>query len=88
MRETGRIDLVRLGAATMEQYDLEDLRATLCSVMRAGRRYEREEAIHAVSRYLGFARVTDTVRQAMKSAVNSGIRQGILAYEGDVIWRE
>jgi hypothetical protein len=81
-------DLVRLGTATMEQYDLEDLRATLCSVMRAGRRYEREEVIHAVSRYLGFARVTDTVRQAMKSAINSGIRQGILTYEGDVIWRE
>jgi hypothetical protein len=32
--------------------------------------------------------VTDTVRQAVKSAINSGIRQGILAYEGDVIWRE
>jgi hypothetical protein len=81
-------DLVRLGIATMEQYDLEDLRATLCSVMRAGRRYEREEVIHAVARYLGFARVTETVRQSMKSAINSGIRQGILAYEGEVIWRE
>jgi hypothetical protein len=42
----------------------------------------------AVARYLGFARVTDTVRQSMKSAINSGIRQGILTYEGDVIWRE
>jgi hypothetical protein len=81
-------DLVRLGTTTMEQYDLEDLRAALGSVMRAGRGYEREEVIHAVARYLGFARVTDTVRQSMKSAINSGIRQGILAYEGDVIWRE
>ena len=81
-------DLVRLGTATMEQYDLGDLRATLCSVMQAGRRYEREEVIHAVARYLGFARVTDTVRQSMKSAINSGIRQGILSYEADGIWRE
>jgi hypothetical protein len=81
-------DLVRLGTATMEQYDLEDLRGTLCSVMRAGRRYEREEVIHAVARYLGFARVTDNVRQSIRSAINSGIRQGILTYEGDVIWRE
>jgi hypothetical protein len=71
----------------MEQYALEDLRAALCSVMRAGRRYEREEVIHAVARYLGFARVTDGVRQVMKSAINSGIRQDILGYEGDVIWR-
>jgi hypothetical protein len=81
-------DLVRLGAATMEQYDLEDLRATLCSVMRAGRRYEREEVVHAVAHYLGFARVTDSVRQSMKSAINSGIRQGILSYEANLIWRE
>jgi len=80
-------DLVRPGTATMEQYDLEDLRGTLCSVMRTGRRYEREEVIHAVARYLGFARVTDTVRQSIRSAINSGIRQGILGYEGDVIWR-
>jgi hypothetical protein len=81
-------DLVRLGTATMDQYDHDDLRATLCSVMRAGRRYEREEVIHAVPRSLGFARVTDTVRQSLKSAINSAIRQGILGYEGSVIWRE
>jgi hypothetical protein len=56
--------------------------------MRAPRRYEREEVIHAVARYLGFARVTETVRQSMKSAINSGIRQGILGYEGSVVWRE
>jgi TPR repeat protein len=80
-------DLVRLVAATIEQYELEDLRNTLCSVMRPGRKYEREEVIPSFVRYLGFARVTDTMRQAMKSAMNSAIRQGSLAYEGDVIWR-
>lgn len=80
-------DLVRLGAATTEQYDLENLRNALCSVMRSGRKYEREEVIYAVTRYLGFACVTDTMRQAMKSAINSAIRQGSLVYEGDVIWR-
>jgi hypothetical protein len=56
--------------------------------MRAGRRYERDDALHAVARYLGFARVTDTVRQSIKSAINSGIRQGVLGYEGDAIWRD
>jgi hypothetical protein len=44
--------------------------------------------IPLVSQYLGFSRVTDTVRQSMKSAFNSGLRQGILSADGDVIWRE
>jgi hypothetical protein len=56
--------------------------------MHKGTRYDREDVIHAVARYLGFARVTDTSRDAIKSAINSAIRQGILAYEGNVIWRE
>jgi hypothetical protein len=78
---------VRACAATMDQYDLAELRDTLCSVMRTGRGYEREEVIHAVARYLGFVRVTETVLAPIKSAINSGIRQGVLAYEGDRIWR-
>jgi hypothetical protein len=56
--------------------------------MRAGKGYEREEAIQLVSHYLGFTRVTDTVRQSMKSAFRSGLLQGILSADGDVIWRE
>jgi len=43
---------------------------------------------HALARYLGFARVTDTSRDAIKSAINSAIRHGVLGYEGSVIWRE
>src|SRR5208337_1640761 len=67
-------DLVRAGHATMEEYDLEDLRETICSVMRLGRKYEREEVIHAVARYLGFVRVKETVEAPIKSAINSAIR--------------
>jgi hypothetical protein len=78
---------VRACAATMDQYDLAELRDTLCSVMRPGRSYEREDVLHAVARYLGFVRLTETVLAPIKSAINSGIRQGILAYEGDRIWR-
>jgi hypothetical protein len=80
--------MVRPGAATMDQYGLEELRDALCSNMRKGTRYEREDVIHAVASYLGFARLTDTSRDALKSAINSAIRQGILGYEGSVIWRE
>jgi hypothetical protein len=79
--------LVRPGAATMDQYGLEQLRDALCSVMRKGTRYKRLDVIHAVASYLGFARLTDTSRDALKSAINSAIRQGILGYEGSVNWR-
>jgi len=80
--------LVRAGTGTMADYDLEELRETFRSVMRKGTRYEREDVIHALARYLGFARVTDTSRDAIKSAINSAIRHGVLNYDGTVIWRE
>jgi hypothetical protein len=72
----------------MADYGLDELRATFRSVMRRGANYEREDVIHALARYLGFARVTDTIRDAIRSAINSAIRHGILGYEGGVIWRE
>jgi Eco57I restriction-modification methylase/restriction-modification enzyme MmeI-like protein len=80
--------LVRPATATMNDYSLEELRTALCSVMRKGTNYEREEATYAVARHLGFARVTDSVREAIKSAINSGIRQGTLGCEASLIWRE
>lgn len=80
--------LVRAGTGTMADYGLDELRETFRSVMRKGTNYEREEVIHALARYLGFARVTDSSRDAIKSAINSAIRQGILGYEGSVVWRE
>jgi hypothetical protein len=80
--------LVRPGTTTMTDYGLDDLREIVASVMRKGPHYDRDDVINAVARTLGFARVTDTSRDAIKSAINSGIRQGILGYEGSVIWRE
>jgi hypothetical protein len=79
---------VRPGTTTMEDYGLDELREFVASVMRKGPRYDREDVITAVARTLGFARLTDTSRDALKSAINSAIRQGILGYEGSVIWRE
>jgi hypothetical protein len=56
--------------------------------MRKGTRYEREDVIRALARYLDFVRVADTIPQPIKSAINSAIRHGLLGYEGTVIWRE
>ncbi len=86
--EADGASLVRAGTGTMADYGLDELRETFRSVMRKGTNYEREDVIHALARYLGFARVTDTSRDAIKSAINSAIRHGVLGYEGSVIWRE
>jgi hypothetical protein len=86
--ETDGPDLVRTGTATMADYDLDELREVFRSVMRKGTSYEREDVIQAMARYLGFVRVTDTIRDPIKSAINSAIRRGLLGYEGMMIWRE
>jgi methylase of polypeptide subunit release factors len=80
--------VVRAGTGTMADYELEELRETFRSVMRKGTNYDREDIVHGLARYLGFVRVTDTIRQPIKSAMNSAIRQGLLGYQGDEIWRE
>ncbi len=56
--------------------------------MRKGTRNERDDVIYALARCLGLARVTDTSRDAIKSAINSAIRHRVLGYEGSMIWRE
>jgi hypothetical protein len=50
-------------------------------VRRKGAQYEREDVIHALACYLGFTRVTDTSRAAIRSAINSAIRHRVLGYE-------
>lgn len=81
-------DWVRALTPTMNDYQLDDLRQTLKSVLRKGTNYEREEVIQAVAHYLGFRRVTESVRTPIKSAINSAIRQGMLGYEGSTVRRE
>ena len=86
--ETDGSTLVHAGTATMADYDLEELRESFRSVMRKGTRYERDDVTSALARYLGFVRLTETIRQAIKSAITSAIRHGLLGYEGSVIWRD
>lgn len=81
-------DYVRAWTVTMSDYSRDELRDTLCSVMRKGNTYGREETIYATAHHLGFKRVSETVRAPIKSAINSAIRQGVLDYQGSEIWRE
>ena len=80
-------DFVRALTTTINDYTREALRGTICSVMRPGTTYEREDVIRAVARHLGFSRLTDAVRNPVKSAINSAIRQQILGYDGSALWR-
>jgi AAA ATPase domain len=71
----------------MADYDLDELRASFRSVMRKGTRYEREEVIPSLAHYLGFVRLTDPIHQAIKSAITSAIRHGILRSFGNILTR-
>jgi len=79
---------VRLLTNSLTDYSRDEVREVVCSVMRKRSTYEREDVVYAVAHYLGFRRVTENARIAVKSAINSGIRQGMLGYEGKEIWRE
>lgn len=72
---------------TLADYTLEFLRETLCSVMRRDSSYTRDEAVTALLHHLGFRRLTPNARATLKSTLNSAIRQGLIEYEGDLIWR-
>lgn len=85
--ETDGPDIVRCGTDTLADYSLEDLRDMFKHVMKKLWEYQCEEIINGLSRYLGFSRTTDTSRDAIRSAIISGIRQGILEYRGDWVWR-
>jgi hypothetical protein len=85
--EADGASLVRPGTTTMADYTLDEFRTIFCSVMRKGASYDREDVMQAVVHYLGFSRLTDNIRQSLKSALNSAIRQGVLGYEGNFVWR-
>ena len=81
-------DYVRAFTGSLTDYSRDELRDVLCSVMRRGTTYDRENVIQAATHYLGFRRVTENARNALKSAINSAIRQGVLDYEGSEVWRD
>jgi hypothetical protein len=56
-------ELVFPETATMANYYRDELVDFLLSAMRRGSEYEREDVIRDVATYLGFSRVTDSVRR-------------------------
>lgn len=85
--ETEGPELVRCGAETLADLPLDCLRDVFKSVMDKVHAYEREEVITCMARHLGFLRTSEVAREAIRSAINSGIRRGLLATDGKLIWR-
>ncbi|HEY0076671.1 MAG TPA: hypothetical protein VGB77_21490, partial [Abditibacteriaceae bacterium] len=49
--------------------------------------WEREDAMRAAARHLGFSKLGPNIRQAFRSAFNSGIRQKLLEANGSAVRR-
>lgn len=62
-------------------YSRDELINTLLSVMGVVW-WEREDAIRAAARHLGFRRTGSSIRDAFKSAINGAIRRGWLEHDG------
>ncbi|MEK6284514.1 MAG: hypothetical protein AABO57_02095 [Acidobacteriota bacterium] len=65
-------------------YSRGEMINTLLSVMGVVW-WEREEAIRAAARHLGFKRTGSLIRDAFKSAINGAIRRGLLESTGSMI---
>ena len=67
-------------------YSRDELIGTLLSVLGAVW-WEREEAIRAAARHLGFKRTGSLIQDAFKSAINGAIRRGSVERDGQQIRR-
>ncbi|MGE0131339.1 MAG: restriction endonuclease subunit S [Blastocatellales bacterium] len=74
----------RLDRGSIGDYSQDECVAALLSAMSRGWT-EREDAIRAAARHLGFRRIGSTIQDAFKSAINGAIRRGLLEYDGEMI---
>ena len=71
---------------SINDYDREDLKKALLSVIRTAW-WERDDAIRAAARYLGFAHAGKRIQAAFKSAITGLLRQNRLESDGSLIRR-
>ena len=73
-----------LDCRTISDYPRELLIEMLLAAMGRGWT-ERDEAIVAAARHLGFRRTGSAIKEAFKSIINGAIRRGLLEYDGSRI---
>ena len=83
--ETDGRDRVRGGPETLAEFTLEELREMFKNVMSKRHSHEREEVIINLARYLGFSRLSEVGRTAIRAAITSGLRQRVLSAHGEMI---
>lgn len=66
---------------SIDQYSRDHLVEMLLAAMGAGW-WDREDAIVAATRHLGFRRTGANIRAAFKSAINAALRRGLIEADG------
>lgn len=73
--------VISIECATIDDYTRDELVETLLVTMGSAW-WDREEAIRAASRRLGFRRTGNRITKAFKSAINGALRRGKLEPDG------
>jgi hypothetical protein len=73
-----------LATRNINDYSRDDLIDALLAAM-GNRWQERDEAIRAAARHLGFTRTGAAIQRAFKSAINGAIRRGWLESDKGLI---
>ncbi len=79
-------DWFYLGCRSIGDYSRDQLIEALLGAMNYSWQ-ERDEAMRAAARYLGFRRAGSAIRDAFKPAINGAIRRGLVEYGGSLIRR-
>ena len=79
-------DVLAPATRTIDDYDLGDLRGAVLSCA-CSTPITRDDLARAAAHRLGFRRRGARVADALKSAINSAIRRGLLDYHDDLVWR-
>ena len=70
------------GARKVDEISLTEISNAMAYVARVGLGASREDLVVTAASTLGFGRVTAGIRERMESAVDEGVRRGILRLEG------
>jgi hypothetical protein len=75
---------LQLSTRNINDYSRDDLIDAMLAAM-GNRWQERDEAIRAASRHLGFTRAGAAIQRAFKSAINGAIRRGLMEHDKGLI---
>lgn len=78
--------VIKIECLTIDDYTRDELIESLLAAM-GSTWWDREEAIRAASRRLGFRRTGNRIIKAFKSAIKGAIRRGLLESDDHIIRR-